>query len=84
MIDAQGGLYTAPDFPPPGGSVTITAKDPTVATPATAAAQIVYSDKSLNGPFAFSYVGNDASGFLAAAGSFIADGNGNITSGVGM
>lgn len=81
-IDASSGQYMAPDFPPPGGTVTITATDPTVATPATATVEIVYSNLSLNGPFAFSYSGNDSSGFLAAAGSFVADGGGNITSGI--
>jgi len=81
-INFLSGLYTAPPFPPPGGTVTITATDPTVTTPATATAQIVYSDHSLSGPFAFSYSGNDSSGYLAAAGSFVADGQGNITSGV--
>lgn len=77
-----GGLYTAPNSPPPGGSVTITAHDPIAAATATATAQIVYSFKSLNGPFAFSYVGNDSSGFLAAAGSFVVDGAGHIVNGV--
>jgi hypothetical protein len=81
-INSLSGLYTAPPFPPPGGIVTITATDPTVNTPATATAQIVYSDYSLNGPFAFSYSGSDTDGFLAAAGSFVADGQGNITSGI--
>jgi hypothetical protein len=81
-INPLSGLYTAPDFPPPGGSVTISAQDPTVTMPVTATVQIVYSDLSLNGPFAFSYTGNDSSGFLAAAGSFVADGQGNILSGV--
>ncbi|MGA3292357.1 MAG: hypothetical protein ABSE45_00090 [Candidatus Acidiferrales bacterium] len=76
------GLYTAPDFPPPGASITVTASDPTVTTTATATATITYSDKSLDGPFAFSYTGNDSSGWLAAAGSFVADGQGNILSGV--
>ncbi|MGD1211920.1 MAG: hypothetical protein ABR973_11255 [Candidatus Acidiferrales bacterium] len=81
-INPLSGLYTAPDFPPPGSSVTITAQDPTVTTPATATVQIIYSNLSLNGPFAFSYTGNDASGFLAATGSFVADGKGDILSGV--
>ena len=81
-INALSGLYTAPPFPPPGGSITITATDPTVNTPATATAEIVYSNLSLNGPFAFSYAGNDSDGFLAVAGSFIADGQGDITSGI--
>jgi hypothetical protein len=81
-IGALTGRYTAPDFPPPGGTVTITADDPTVNAPATATASIVYSNNSLSGPFAFSYSGNDSGGFLAAAGSFVADGQGNIASGV--
>jgi len=81
-INSLTGLYTAPDFPPPGGTVTITAVDPTVNTPATATAAIVYSNNSLAGPFAFSYSGSDSAGFFAAAGSFVADGQGNITSGV--
>jgi fibronectin-binding autotransporter adhesin len=41
-----------------------------------------FTNANLNGPFAFSYTGTDASGFITAAGSFTADGNGNITSGV--
>jgi hypothetical protein len=81
-IGAASGLYTAPNFPPPGGTVTITAHDPAAAANATAITNIVYSNKSLNGPFAFSYTGNDSSGFLAAAGSFVADGSGQITNGV--
>jgi hypothetical protein len=81
-IGEFSGTYTAPDFPPPGGTVTITATDPTVNAPATATAQIVYSNHSLTGPFAFSYSGNDTAGFLAAAGSFVADGQGNISSGI--
>jgi hypothetical protein len=83
-IDPITGLYTAPPSPPPGASVTITATDSTVnpAATATATAKIVFSDQSLNGPFAFSYSGNDQSGFLAAAGSFVADGNGHIVSGI--
>ena len=35
----------------------------------------------LQGSYAFSFSGYNASGFVAAAGSFIADGNGTITSG---
>ncbi|MGA7921374.1 MAG: hypothetical protein WCA38_17075 [Candidatus Acidiferrales bacterium] len=74
------GIYLAPPSPPPGGMVTITAQNGTAT--ATATATIVFSDKSLSGPFAFSYMGNDPSGFLAVAGSFNADGSGHITSGV--
>lgn len=74
------GVYTAPASPPPGGTITVTATDGT--NTATATVSVVYSDLSLNGPFAFSYTGNDESGYLAAAGSFLADGQGHITSGV--
>jgi hypothetical protein len=74
------GIYTAPPSPPPGATVTITAQDGT--TTATATATIVYSDASLTGPFAFSYSGNDSAGFVAVAGSFQADGQGHIVSGV--
>lgn len=76
------GVYTAPLSPPPGGKVTITATDPAANAPATATVTVSYSDHSLTGPYAFSYTGNDSQGFLAVAGSFVADGNGHITSGV--
>jgi hypothetical protein len=82
-INPTTGLYTAPEAPPPGGEVTVTATDPTEATtPATATARIVYSDASLRGPFAFSYVGDDATGFRAVAGRFVADGAGTIQGGL--
>ena len=79
-INPQSGLYTAPDFPPPGATVTVTAVDGNANANATVT--IVYSDHSLSGPFAFSYTGSDTSGFLAAAGSFVSDGNGHIVSGI--
>jgi hypothetical protein len=79
-IDPATGLYTAPPFPPPGGNVTITATQGTITS--MAMATIVYSDGSLKGPFSFAYAGNDQSGFLAAAGSFQADGLGHIITGV--
>jgi hypothetical protein len=40
-----------------------------------------FTNANLNGPFAFSYTGSDVGGFLAVAGSFVADGSGHITSG---
>lgn len=76
-----GGVYTAPLTPPPGGSVTITAVNGSSTGTATAA--IVFSDNSLNGSYAFSYSGSDASSslsggtgippVLAVAGSFTAN-----------
>jgi hypothetical protein len=79
---SASGLYTAPLSPPPGGTVTITATDPAASAPATATLTVSYSDHSLSGPYAFSYTGNDSQGFLAAAGSFVANGNGHLVSGV--
>lgn len=83
-INPTTGLYTAPFAPPPGGKVTITATDSSSGTAetATATATVVYSDASLRGPFAFSYVGDDATGFRAVAGRFVADGAGTIQSGL--
>ena len=78
----SSGLYTAPLSPPPGGTVTITATDPAATQPATSTVTISYSDHSLSGPYAFSYTGDDSQGFLAVAGSFVADGNGRMVSGV--
>jgi hypothetical protein len=40
-----------------------------------------FTNAKLTGPFAFSYTGSDAGGFLSVAGSFVADGAGHITSG---
>jgi len=83
-IDSTG-LYTAPPYPPPGNSLTVTATatgSNGMSVTATATVTISYSDRSLSGPYAFSYTGNDGSGFFAVAGSFVADGNGKIISGV--
>ena len=79
-IGTQTGVYMAPLYPPPGGIVTITGTDGTNSS--TSLATITYSDHTLSGPYAFFYKGNDSSGFRAVAGSFVADGNGNITEGV--
>jgi hypothetical protein len=79
-INPTTGLYTAPLAPPPGGTATVSA---TVgAETATATVTIEYSDASLQGPFAFSYTGDDASGLITVAGSFVADGLGGVVSGV--
>lgn len=82
-----GGAYTAPLTPPLGGSVTVTAVDG--ANSGTATATVVFSNNSLNGKYAFSYSGSDASAslnggtappVLAVAGSFTANpANGTIS-----
>ena len=79
-INPTTGLYKAPSFPPPGATITVTAVDG--AAMASGTATIVYSDASLKGPFAFSYSGDNSSGYFAVAGSFVSDGNGTIVSGV--
>lgn len=76
FIDNSGN-YTAPLTPPPGGSTTITAK--TAAGAGNAVVTVVFSNASLNGPYAFSYTGKDAKGFLEVAGSFTANGAGGIS-----
>lgn len=79
----QNGLYTAPQIPPPGGIVTIEAALVADNTKfATATATLTYSNASLVGSYAFLLRGSDPSGLLLRAGSFTADGNGNITAGV--
>ena len=79
-INPTTGLYKAPSFPPPGATITVTAADG--GAMASGTATIVYSDASLRGPFAFSYSGDNSSGYFAVAGSFVSDGNGTIVSGV--
>jgi hypothetical protein len=79
-IDFHTGNYKAPNFPPPGALITVTATD--AGAKASVTATIVYSDASFTGPFSFSYTGNDSLGFLAVSGSLVADGFGGITSGV--
>jgi hypothetical protein len=81
------GLYTAPLSPPASGTVTISASSG--GSSGTSTVTILFSNASLNSlenqanprPYAFSYLGDNASGFLTVAGTFAADGNGNITGG---
>ena len=83
-IDSSG-TYIAPLTPPPGGTTTITAITGSGAstTSGTATAAVLFSNASLNGPYAFSYRGNNSSGFSAVVGSFNAQGSsGQIFGGV--
>ncbi len=75
-IDTSGN-YSAPLSPPPGGTTTITAISGTGASAVfgTATVAVVFSNASFNGPYAYSYKGNNSSGFTAVAGSFIAQGS---------
>jgi hypothetical protein len=74
----QSGNYTAPRTPPPGGTVTISALS--AAGSGTATVTVLFSAATLSGQYTFSYVGEDAGGFLTVAGTFTANGAGLITS----
>lgn len=80
----SAGLYTAPLAPPSGGSVTVTAVSQ--ANPShsgSATVTIVFSNATLNGQYAFNYTAlDDVLGVLLAAGTFVADGTGNIANGI--
>jgi len=75
----QSGNYTAPQVPPPGGVVVISAS--TGANAGFANVTILFSDASVKGQYAFSYAGQDAGGFLVVAGSLTFDGLGGILNG---
>lgn len=77
------GLYTAPAFPPSGGTVTITAVSVADSSKsASTTATISIANGSLVGNYAFVLTGEDAIGIESIAGSFVADGKGNLTSGL--
>jgi hypothetical protein len=84
MIDSSGN-YTAPDVAPSPPIVRVVATS--ITTPAASgSATIVVGTNSnnakLNGHYAFLLQGYDGDGNVAIAGDFVADGNGNITSGI--
>jgi hypothetical protein len=79
---SAAGVYTAPNTPPIGSTVTVTAVSQDFnASSASATVTISgYSTSSFQGRFAFSMSGKNASGAFFRAGSFSADGNGNLNS----
>jgi hypothetical protein len=79
-IGGASGVYIAPLFPPPGAQVTVKAVDGNNSGTATVTVQ--YGNASLQGTYAFAYTGDDGSGFFTVAGSFTANGSGNIGTGV--
>jgi len=79
LISATG-VYTAPLTPPPGGSTIVTAESG--GNSATATVVVVFSNASLNGPYAFSYAGQDTKGPLLVAGSFTANSSAASISGI--
>jgi hypothetical protein len=79
----QTGIYTAPFFPPPSGSATITATATDgVSLPGNAPVTIRISNQSLFGQYAFALSGGNGSAASASAGSVTFDGQGNVTGGV--
>jgi hypothetical protein len=78
-IDANG-VYRPPPTPPTGQTVLVTAaaQDSPTSTASLAVTISGYTNSSLQGQFAFSMAGSNASGHFFRAGSFIADGAGNL------
>ncbi len=84
LITTQGN-YVAPLIPPTGGSVTITAVSQSVSTQTqTVTVTPTYGNAILQGNYAFSTSGKQTanSATFARVGSFVADGNGNLTGGL--
>ena len=79
----SGGLYTAPSVVPSIATIIVKATSKIdVSQSASAIVTIVANPNSkLQGQYAFRFSGFDASGVYLAAGSFTADGSGNITDG---
>jgi len=77
------GVYTAPAIPPPGQTVTVTAisqSDSSLSDSVTVT--IAPSVATLNGSYTFQVDGQSSSSPLLEAGSFTADGKGNLTTGL--
>ena len=85
---SDAGFYTAPAAVPNPATVTIIAtsqQDPSKTATAAVTIESLGSDANnalLNGQYAFVFVGSEKSaGVFVAGGTFLADGNGNITGG---
>jgi hypothetical protein len=84
----SSGLYTAPPTPPIGSTVTVTAvsRDFPLASASAVVTLTGYSISSLQGHFAFTVAGRILSGVSSGAffraGSFVADGAGNLSGGL--
>lgn len=78
----SGGVYTAPVLPPSGGTVTITAVSQADSTKsASTTVTIQYSNASIQGAYVFAVNGAQLGGSFSfsSAGSFQADGKGNLS-----
>ena len=80
----SAGLYTAPAVVPNPATVTVTATAQADSSKSASAVVTVAptNNSKLHGRYALLFKGFDAAGVYEAAASFIADGNGNITSGI--
>jgi hypothetical protein len=81
---ATDGTYTAPPSPPPGGSVTVTAasRDFPQSTASATVTINSFALVSLKGSYAFTLTGKNSAGTFFRAGSFTADGAGNLSGGI--
>jgi len=81
-IDSTG-LYTAPATVP-SAAITVTATSQSnSANFGTATVTVIASNNiKLSGQYAFLFHGTDSSGLFQSAGSFLADGKGNVTGGI--
>lgn len=79
---SANGVYSPPLTPPLGQMVTVTAaaEDSPNSTASLNVTIAGYSTSSLQGQFAFSLAGTNASGRFFRAGSFVADGTGGLNS----
>jgi hypothetical protein len=77
---SASGVYSPPLTPPIGQTVTVTAaaQDSPTSTATLSVTISGYSTSSLQGQFAFSMAGSNASGHFFRAGSFVADGAGKL------
>ena len=81
---STAGVYTAPASLPSPATITVTAASKAVPSQTASATitLIASNNEKLNGQYAFQFKGFDINGPYQATGSFVADGSGNLTSGV--
>ena len=80
---SSNGLYKAPATPPTLNPVTVTAVSQADSTKSASSIVTIvqFSNGLVNGHYAFEFTGQIPSGPVYLAGSFQADGNGNVTGG---
>jgi len=80
---SSNGLYKAPAAPPTPNPVTVTAVSQADSTKSASSIVTIvqFSNGVVNGHYAFEFTGQIPSGPVYLAGSFQADGNGNVTGG---